>query len=95
MLTWGNAATESPRGTDGSTGNSRTTCTELAEVPTRPRIASGPVLPATGPDTPARSSPLNDAELLKLATVRKNRRLGFLPTVEECDFLLDVLGRMG
>jgi len=52
-------------------------------------------LPATGPDTPARSSPFNDAELLKLATVRKNRRLGFLPTVEECDFLLDVLGRMG
>jgi hypothetical protein len=41
-----------------------------------------------------RSSPLSEDDLLRLAKIRRNRRLGYMASFEEFDFLLEVIGRL-
>jgi len=87
--------TNSQPGRDGTTANSTTCCTGPTEAATKPATFSGLAGSTTGSDTPGPSSPLSDDERWKLARVRRNRRFGWMPTMEECDFLLELLGKLG
>jgi hypothetical protein len=40
------------------------------------------------------SHALSDDDLLRLAKIRRNRRLGYMASFEEFDFLLEVIGRI-
>jgi len=60
-----------PRGTDGSTGSSRTGSTKRTAGQTQSKTVSGVVPHATDADTLARSSPFNaeaQQELMRLRT---------------------------
>ena len=91
-----NAATNSPRGRDGDTENS---CTSLpvrtaGVIPLK--TASGDVTTATSASsTPDRNSLLSAAEAQNLARIARERREGWMVSVADVDFLLDVIGRMG
>jgi hypothetical protein len=90
-----NAAENTPRGTVIDMESYRTSSLESEGDQTPRPIPNGPVSIVTEPcDTKAHSGALSDAERLKLAKIRRNRNLGWMPTFEEFDFLLEVVERM-
>src|SRR5579863_5518673 len=87
-------ATAMPRGTDGNTANYHTRFTEHMEGPTRQLIQSGHVSTVIEKGTPARSSRLSDEEKQELLRLRMVRKKGWMLSMTECDWLLDVLRRI-
>ena len=90
-----NAAEDTPLGTVINMESYRTSSVEAAEGQISPRIASGLASTATAPcDTKGRSGALSDDERIRLARIRKDRRLGWMQSFSDVDFLLDLLERI-
>jgi hypothetical protein len=89
----GRDAISSRRGMDYSTENYPTASMDPSAMTLMP-AQFGVAANATPADTQVRSSPLSDDDLLRLAKIRRNRRLGYMATFEEFDFLLEVIGRL-
>ena len=88
------AATASPRGTDGNTVSYRMTCIDPEQAPTLQRIQSGRAKRVTGSDTPARNFRLSDEEQQEWFRLWRIRKRGQMLTMGECDWLLEMVGRM-
>jgi len=89
----GNAATASRRSTVIDMASCRTESTELSETTQRPG-SYGAVKNVTPAGTPARSLRLSVGEQIQLARIRSERAKGFLPSMPEIDFLLEVIERL-
>lgn len=87
------AATDSPHGTDSSTGNLATGSTEPIEMTPRMEL-SGVAANATSDATPARSLPLSEEERKRLWRIARDRANRFMVTAPDVDFLLDVIVRL-
>jgi hypothetical protein len=76
-----------------------TRSTESAEGQTFPRTCSGVAerqISATGGEiTQGRSGVLSDEERIRLARIRKDRRLGWMQSFSDTEFLLELLSRLG
>ncbi len=90
-----NAVENTHRGTVIDMENCRTSSPGSEAVQTFPRTANGPAIGAIGKSaTPDRSSLLSDADRIKLARIQKDRRLGWMPTFQDFDFLLEMVERL-
>ncbi len=90
------AVTKSHRGTDGSTANFHTNFTAHMEAVTPKRTASGRASTATVSATPARNSrKLDEKEKTEWFRLWRIRKRGMMLTMNECDWLIEVVGRMG
>jgi hypothetical protein len=87
-------ATAMPRGTDGNTANYHTRFTEHMEGLTPQRTPAGRVTSAIARNTPARSSRLSDEERQELLRLRTIRKKGWMLSMTECDWLLEILERV-
>jgi hypothetical protein len=84
-----------PRGTDGSTANSITKCTEPAADRTTKATASGHASIVTEPGTPDPSFRFfNDEQAREFLRLQKVRKCGQMLTMTECDWLLDLYWRL-
>ena len=85
--------TASPRLTVIDMASCRTVDTEPLER-TRTTESYGAVKNVTPADTQAHSSRLSVGEQIQLARIRSERAKGFLPSMPEIDFLLEVIERL-
>ena len=86
-------ATASRRSTVIDMASCRTVDTEPSER-TQTTESYGAVKNVTPVDTPAHSSRLSVGEQIQLARIRSERAKGFLPSMPEIDFLLEVIERL-
>jgi hypothetical protein len=89
----GNAATATPRSTAFDMESYRTVATEPTETISSPR-SYGVAGNATTNDIPAPSSRLSVGEQIHLERIRAERARGFLPSMPDVDFLIEVLERL-
>jgi hypothetical protein len=87
------AAISSRRGMELDMESLATSCTEPKDRETFPQIASGVAGNATAAATPGHNSRLSDEERIRLARIRKDRRLGWMPSFNDVEFLLDLIAR--
>ena len=74
--------------------NYHTKFTERMEAQTRPRTQAGRATTATADDTPARSFRLSEEEKTEWFRLWRIRKRGMMLTMNECDWLIAVVGRM-
>jgi len=86
-------ATASRRSTVIDMASCRTVDTDHSETTPRTGLY-GVAVNAMTNDTPARSSRLSVGEQIQLARIRSERAKGFLPSMPEIDFLLEVIERL-
>lgn len=89
-----NAATNSRPGTASNMENSSTGSPPSAAEVMTPATASGGAGAVTDAATIPACSGLKSAEDHKLTVIRHNRNRGMLPTLPECDFLLELAERL-
>jgi hypothetical protein len=89
----GNVATATPRSTVFGMENYRTVATEPIATMSSPR-SYGVAGNATTNDTPAHSSRLSVGEQIQLERIRAERAKGFLPSMPDIDFLLELIDRL-
>jgi hypothetical protein len=89
-----NGATNSPHGMDTVTENCSMSSTADAQGRTKPTTFCGAAGDITEQPIPDRSSLLSDDERLLLAKIRRNRDNCLLPTLLDCDFMLETLERL-
>lgn len=94
----GSDATSSPRGTVIDMGSLCTESRAPTADQTMRRIASGDAEAATDATpnaiTPGRSSLLSAVEEQNLDRIRSERRKGYMVSLWDVDFLLEILGRV-
>lgn len=89
-----NDATSGPPSTDSERATSPTTPIERSAAATWPGTSSGLAETAINCATPAPSSLLSADERTRLLKMRGDRRRGWMLTMSECDFLLELTERM-